>query len=571
MKNNQITEVFNNIADILEIKEENPFRIRAYRKAAQSIERLTVDIETLARRDALNEIPGVGKDLAKKIKEYLASGKMSDYEKLKQEVPGDIFKFMEIPGVGPKTAKLLYEKLKIKDIDQLKKLALAHKVSGLPGLKEKTEENILRGIELIEKYKERLDIGGAWAIAQQIVEKLKELPEVKRISPAGSLRRMKEAVRDIDILVTSHKPDKVMDAFVKLPQVKEVLAHGSTKASVVTRQGIQVDLRAVAPECFGAALQYFTGSKEHNIKIRKMANNLGLKINEYGVFQEKTNKKIAGKSEEEIYRILKLPFIPPELREDKGEIEAGLKGKMPRLVELKDIKGDFHLHTNASDGAHSLEELAQAAREKGYEYIVICDHSQSLPIAGGLSAKELLAQVKEIHKLNKRFKGFRILTGVEVEILSDGRIDYDDTVLKELDVVVAAIHSGFKQSKEILTNRIVRAMENKFVNIIAHPTGRLSGVRNAYELDFEKIFKIAKETNTFLEINAYPQRLDLNDENIRWAKKSGAKLVISTDTHLLSQLNNMIFGLATARRGWLEKKDLLNTASLKVALEKIKK
>ena len=323
MKNNQITEVFNNIADILEIKEENPFRIRAYRKAAQSIERLTVDIETLARRDALNEIPGVGKDLAKKIKEYLASGKMSDYEKLKQEVPGDIFKFMEIPGVGPKTAKLLYEKLKIKDIDQLKKLALAHKVSGLPGLKEKTEENILRGIELIEKYKERLDIGGAWAIAQQIVEKLKELPEVKRISPAGSLRRMKEAVRDIDILVTSHKPDKVMDAFVKLPQVKEVLAHGSTKASVVTRQGIQVDLRAVAPECFGAALQYFTGSKEHNIKIRKMANNLGLKINEYGVFQEKTNKKIAGKSEEEIYRILKLPFIPPELREDKGEIEAG--------------------------------------------------------------------------------------------------------------------------------------------------------------------------------------------------------------------------------------------------------
>lgn len=571
MKNSQIAEIFNNIADILEIKEENPFRIRAYRKAAENIERLTSDIETMAQKDTLREIPGVGKDLAKKVKEFLSTGKMADYEKLRIEVPDKILELMEIPGVGPKTAKLLYEELKIQDVGQLKKLAIAHKVAGLPGLKEKTEENILRGIELIEKQKERMDIGRAWAISRQITEELKKLPQILKISPAGSLRRMKETVRDIDLLATSNKPEKVMEVFVKLPLIKEVLAHGPTKSSAVTKEGLQVDLRVVEPESFGAALIYFTGSKEHNIRIRKMANDLGLKINEYGVFKEKTNKRIAGASEEEVYKTLKLPFIPAELREDRGEIEAGLKDKLPKLLELKEIKGDFHIHTKASDGAHSLEELAEAAKNKGYEYILICDHSQSLAVAGGLSASEILKQIEEIRKFNKKLKGFRVLAGVELEILSDGKTDYNDAILKEFDLVVAAIHSGFKQSKEILTSRIIRAMESKYVNIIAHPTGRLFGVRNAYELDFEKIFKAAKETNTFLEINAYPERLDLNDENIRLAKKSGAGLVISTDTHLINQFDNMIFGVATARRGWLEKKDVLNALSAEAVLKKIKK
>ncbi len=571
MKNSQIAEIFNNIADILEIKEDNPFRIRAYRKAAENIERLTSDIETMAQKDALQEIPGIGKDLANKIKEYLSTGQMADYEKLRIEVPDKILELMQIPGVGPKTAKLLYEELKIKDVEQLKKLALAHKVSGLPGLKEKTEENILRGIELIEKQKERMDVGRAWAISRQIIEELEKLPPVLKISPAGSLRRMKEAVRDIDILATSNKPEKVMEVFVKLPVIKEVLSHGPTKSSAVTKEGIQVDLRVVEPESFGAALIYFTGSKEHNIRIRKMAHDLGLKINEYGVFKEKTNKRIAGTSEEEVYKTLKLPFIAPELREDKGEIEAGLKGKLPKLLELKDIKGDFHIHTKATDGAHTLEELADAAKNKGYEYMVICDHSQSLVIAGGLSSKDMLKEIEQIRKFNKKIKSFRVLAGVELEILSEGKIDYDDSLLKEFDVVVAAIHSGFKQSKEILTNRIIQAMESKYVNIIAHPTGRLFGVRNAYELDFEKIFKAAKETNTFLEINAYPERLDLSDENIRLAKNSGVGLVISTDTHLISQFDNMIFGVATARRGWAGKRDVLNTFSANAVLEKIKK
>ncbi|OGW73434.1 MAG: DNA polymerase III, partial [Nitrospirae bacterium RIFCSPHIGHO2_02_FULL_40_19] len=467
--------------------------------------------------------------------------------------PGEIFKFMEIPGVGPRTAKLLYEELKIKDIEQLKKLALAHKVAGLPGLKEKTEENILRGIELIEKQRKRMDLGQGWPVAQEIINGLKILPEVKKISPAGSLRRMRETIRDIDILVTSNRPAKVMEAFVKLPLIKEVLAHGPTKSSAVTKEGVQVDIRVVEPSSYGAALVYFTGSKEHNVQIRKMANQKGLKINEYGVFSAADgsasggkNKYLAGKTEEEVYQALKLPFIPPELREDRGEIDAALKGKLPKLVELKDIKGDFHIHTQASDGAHSLEELVEAAREKDYEYIVICDHSASLPIAGGLSAKEVLKEIEAIRKLNKKLKRFRVLAGVELEILTDGKIDYNDNLLKEFDVVIAAIHSGFKQPKEVLTNRIIQVMESKYVNIIAHPTGRLFGVRNPYPLDFDKIFKTAKETNTFMEINAYPQRLDLNDENIRLAKDKGVGLVISTDTHQISQLDNMIFGVATA-------------------------
>lgn len=571
MRNFEIAAIFNEIADLLEIKNENPFRIRAYRKAAQNIESLTQDIEDIAKQDALEEIPGIGKDLAGKIKETIATGKLKYYEKLKKQIPAVILEMMSIPSIGPKTAKLLYDKFKMKSIDQLERLAKAHKICGLPGIKEKTEENILRGIALFRKGKERMPLGVALPIATEIINKLKALPEIDKINYAGSLRRMKETIRDIDILVTSNKPERIMETFVSLPRVKEVLAHGETKSSVFLKDGIQVDIRVVEPECFGAALLYFTGSKAHNIHLRKMANEMGYKISEYGIFKQKSDRRVAGKEECDVYKVLGLTYIPPELREDTGEIEIAKEKKLPPLVEIKDILGDFHVHSKWSDGAHSFEELAEAAKKRGYQYIAITDHTKSLPIAGGLEEGELKKQIKEIRKINKKLKGIALLASAEMDILSDGRLDISDDLLAQLDIVVAAIHSGFKQSKEQLTKRIINAMKNRYVHIIAHPTGRLMGTRDAYELDFEEIFKVAKDTNTALEINAFPQRLDLNDINSRWACESGVTLAIATDAHTTDQLDNMKLGIAVARRGWLGKKNLLNTLPLQALLKKISK
>lgn len=382
---------------------------------------------------------------------------------------------------------------------------------------------------------------------------------------------MKETVRDIDILVTSNKPRKVMDAFTKLDRVREVLVHGPTKSSVITKDKIQVDVRVVEPSSFGSALCYFTGSKGHNIHLRKMALRKGLKINEYGVFKARKNRKIAGKEEEDIYKALGLAYIPPEMREDKGEIELALEDKLPRLLELKDIKGDLHVHSESSDGVLTFEEIASSCREVGYEYVVITDHSKTLRVAGGLKEKELMRNVEKIRKLDKSEKKIRILAGTEVDILSDGSLDYDNSVLKELDFVIAAVHSGFREPKEALTKRIVKAMENRFVHMIAHPTGRLMGVRGPYEIDLEKVFKVARDTDTALEINAYPERLDLDDNASRRAKEMGVTLGIATDMHVKEQFNNMRFGVSVARRGWLEKKNVLNTLSLEKFLERIKK
>ncbi|MBI5026519.1 MAG: DNA polymerase/3'-5' exonuclease PolX [Nitrospirae bacterium] len=565
MKNQEVARIFNAIADILEIKGENPFRIRAYRRAAQNIEGLPKDVAEVSKEE-LTKIPGIGQDLAGKIEGYVKTGRMPFYEELQKEVPPGLVELLNVPSLGPKTAKLLYDRLKIKSIDELEDMAKQHRLKGLPGIQAKTEENILKGIEMIKRGKERQPIGRVLPLAQDILKKLKEKAPVKKLSLCGSLRRWKDTIKDIDILATSSDPKKVMHAFINLPHVKDVLMQGPTKSSIVTHEGLQVDVRVVEEESFGAALAYFTGSKAHNIRVREMAVKAGLKINEYGIFKEKTGKRIGGKDEADVYKAIGLPFIQPEMREDMGEIEAAMAGRLPELIDLKDVKGDLHVHSKWSDGSHSFEELVEAAKERGYEYLAITDHSKGLGIARGLSSEEILNEKKKIDALNKKLKGFSLLAGVEVDIRSDCKMDYPDEVLKELDIVVASIHSGFRQSKEQLTDRLVSAAKNPYVSVIAHPTGRLIGERDAYEVDMEEFLKMAKKTGTAIEINAYPLRLDLNDIYTKRAKEMGIPLVISTDAHIISQLDYMVYGVSIAKRGWLEKADVLNTLPYKKLL-----
>ena len=560
MKNKLIAEIFRGIADILEIKGENPFRIRAYERAGRNIESLADDVEVLIREDRLKDVEGIGKDLEEKIREIVSTGKLKYLEELKKDIPEGLIEMLNVPGIGPKTAKLLYEKLDIQDVVMLERMAAAGKIRGLEGMGEKTEENILAGIELFKKGRDRLDLKIATDAAYNFVNKLKELKEVKKINPAGSLRRMKESVRDIDILISSKNPQKIMDAFTALSDVKNIIAKGPLKSSVLTKDDIQVDVRVVDDASYGAALMYFTGSKEHNIKLRQLAIKNGLKLNEYGIF--KGEKIIAGKTEEDMYKALGISYIAPELREDRGEVEAGLNNALPDLIELKDIKGDLHMHSTWSDGGSSIEDMVIKSRELGYEYIAITDHSQGLKIAGGLNTHELDLKRKDIDRMNKKYKNIKILFGSEVDIDSSGNLDYPDDALKDMDIVIGAIHAGFKQSKEAITRRIIKACQNKYVSIIAHPTGRLWGSRDAYEIDFVEVFKACRDTNTALEINSFPQRLDLNDINSRMAKEAGVKIVINTDSHLAEHLSMMKFGVAVARRGWLEKKDVLNTFNL---------
>jgi len=573
MKNLEIAEIFKGIAQILEIKGDNPFRIRAYEKAAQNIEGLTEDVESLVREGKLEIIPGIGKDLAEKIKEITKTGKLKQYEDLKRSIPSGFVDLLNIPGVGPKTAKLLYEELGIKNILDLEKKAKEGKLLELFGVKEKTVENILKGIELLKKGRERMSLAQAIATADIFLNALKDLKEVELISVAGSLRRRKETIRDIDILVTSKRPNRVMDTFVQAPIVKEVLAKGLTKSSILTKDDIQVDVRVVEPKSFGAALLYFTGSKSFNIKLRQLALKRNLKINEYGLFSVKGKKEewLTGKTEEEIFKFLKMAFIVPELREDFGEIEAALENKLPHLIKISDIKGDIHMHSKWSDGGNTIEELVETAKEKGYSYIAITDHSQSLKVAGGVSVKDMYRKKDEIEKLNKRLKDFRVFFGTEVDIDSEGNLDYRDGLLKECEIVIAAIHTGFKQSKEQLTKRIIKACQNRYVHIIAHPTGRLWGVRDAYEIDLDSILKVARDNGKILEINAFSQRLDLNDMNCRRAKQEGVLLAIDTDAHTTSQLDTMDLGVSVARRGWLEKKDVINTLTTDELLKVLKR
>ena len=562
MKNQEIAHIFTGIADILEIRGENPFRIRAYRRAAQNIEGLAEDVTGIHEAE-LKKIPGIGQDLADKIQEYIKTGHLVFYEKLKKEVPSGLVEMLHVPGLGPKTVKMLFEKIKIIAIDDLERLAKKGGLKGLPGIQKKTEDNILKGIAMIKRRTERSPIGHVLPVAEDILRKLKEGAPVKELSLAGSLRRWKDTVKDIDVLASSKDPEYVMHVFIRPPQVKEVLMKGPTKTSIITHEGIQVDLRVVEEGSFGAALAYFTGSKAHNIRLREMAVKRGLKINEYGVFNIKTGRKIGGRKESDIYKALKLDFVPPELREDTGEIEAAVYKRLPDLVELDEIRGDLHVHSKDSDGSLRIEEIIDEARKRGYQYIAVTDHSKSLGIARGMSKEQLLDQNKKILSFNKRLRGLRLLSGVEMDIKSDGTMDYPDEVLKKLDIVVASIHSGFRQSRAQLTKRLVSAMKNPHVTIIAHPTGRLIGEREAYEVNMEDILTTAKSTGTAIEINAYPLRLDLGDMYIKRAKELGIKLAISTDTHVAYQFDFMRYGVGIARRGWLGEKDVLNTYTYK--------
>lgn len=569
MKNLKIAEIFRDIARILEIKGENVFRIRAYERAAQNIEGLSEDLESFIKEDRLTDIPGIGKDLSDKIKEFAKTGKIQAHEDLRKSIPGGVLDLLKVPSIGPKTAKLLYEELKIRGIPQLEEAIKKSKLEGISGIKEKTIKNILKGIETAKKGQERLTIAAATLVSEEFLSILKKLPQAQKVTVAGSLRRQKETVRDIDILVISNQPQKIMEIFTQLPMVKEILAKGETKSSVRTKDNVQVDCRVLEEKAFGAALLYFTGAKNFNIKLRQLAIKKGLKINEYGVFRK--DRFIAGKTEEEIFKRLGMVYIEPELREDTGEIELAMQSGLPELLELKDIKGDLHVHSLLSDGANSIEEMAMAAKNLGYSYVAITDHSQSLKVARGLSIADLKRKKGEIEKINSRLKDFRVLYGTETDIDSKGNIDYGNNVLKEFDLVVAALHTGFKKPKQELTKRIIKACKNKYVHIIAHPTGRLWGTREAYDIDLDEILKVAKETNTHLEINGFPQRLDLNDRNCRRAKELGVKLAISTDAHTSEQLTNMRFGVSVARRGWLSCNDVINTFGLGELLNQIKK
>ena len=558
MKNVEIARLFDLMADLLEIRGDNPFRIRAYRRAAQSLESFGEDVEVVAREGRLGEVPGVGKDLADKIGEYLRTGRMKDVDALQQEIPRGVVELMSVPGVGPKTAKLLHDKAGVRDLAAMESLARTGQLQGLPGIKARTEANILKGIAVIKKGQERMPLGRALALAEEIAAALRATRDVKQIELAGSIRRRKETVGDIDILVTSARPEKVMEAFTGLPQVRDVLERGGTKASVRHREGIQIDLRVVEPEAFGAALVYFTGSKQHNIRIREMAVKKRLKISEYGVFDDK-GRRVAGKSEEEVYGAIGLPWIPPELREDTGEVEAALRGKLPRLVELGDIRGDLHDHTDASDGGCSIDALATAAHARGYEYVAVCDHSQAATVAGGLSADELRAHVEKIREAQKAHPEIRVLAGAECDILPDGSMDYPDEILAQLDIVVGAVHSRFKQSRPEMTRRICRALANPRVSILAHPTGRLLGEREPYDVDLDEVFQAAKRHRKAVEINAFPQRTDLNDVQARWAADLGVLVAISTDAHQLAHLPYIALGVATARRAWIGPAQVVNT------------
>jgi DNA polymerase (family 10) len=559
--NTDIARIFDEIADFLEIEGENPFRIRAYQNAARTIRGLGAELKNMvAAFEDLTQLPGIGKELAAKIHEILETGTAKALIKLQERIPKTVLEILRLPNLGPKRVRVLYHDLKIKNLEQLSQAAETGRIRALEGFGEKTEKAILEAIKARAQKETRFKLAEAKHYVDSLIEYLKKVPGVSKVVAAGSYRRSRETVGDLDILVTARKGSPVMDRFAEYDEVDNVLSKGLTRSSIVLRRGLQVDVRLVEQASFGAALQYFTGSKAHNIVIRRLGQQRGLKINEYGVFR--FEKRVAGNTEASVYRALDLLYIPPELRENRGEIEAARDKRLPNLIEFSDLKGDLHIHTDYTDGRNSLREMALAAKKRGYKYLAVTEHSDRLKIAGGLDPPKLLKQMEEIDLLNEELKGLTLLKGIEVEILEDGHLDLADNVLAKLDLVVGTIHSHFGLSLQKQTERILRAMDHPYFTFLAHPTGRLINEREPYEVDMMQLISKARARRCFLELNANPRRLDLYDTYCQIAKSEGVLVAINSDAHQVNALDDIGFGVGQARRGWLEKDDVLNTRSL---------
>lgn len=558
-RNKELSRIFAEIADALEFKGDAGFKVVAYRRASRVLDDLASEIEVLAEDGKLREIPGIGEGIAQKIEEYLASGTMKKHEEALRGIPKGLLDLLRIQNLGPKTLALAHRELGVKNLEGLRKVVEDGSLAKLPRMGKQRVENIRKGIEIFVYATERIPIYEAVEISDEVLGYLRTCPQIEKVAPAGSLRRMRETIGDIDILATGKDGNAIIDFFTTYPGAKRILAAGGTKGSIAVGTGSdarQVDLRVVPSDSYGAALQYFTGSKAHNIRLRNLAKDKGLKVSEYGVF--KGDEKIAGKTEEEVYSAVGLPWIPPELREDRGEVEAALEGGLPALVRLSDIKGDLHVHSNYSDGDSTIKQIAEYATLLGYEYVAICDHSKSVKYAGGLTEARLRQQMQEIDKVNEESGRTKILKGIEVDILGNGSLDLDDEMLEQLDVVVAAIHIGFKKN---VTERLVKAVEDPCVDIIAHPTGRVISRRAGYEVDIGKVVERAAENRKVLELNACPDRLDLDDVQLRKARSKAVNISIGTDAHSVGDMRWMRFGVGLARRGWLEKADVINTLS----------
>jgi DNA polymerase (family 10) len=571
MHNQELSKIFYHIAIYLAM-DDIPFKPQAYERAAMALESLSEDAQTIYEREGirgLEQIQSVGKSMAEKIEEYIKTGKIKYYEEYRKRMPVNIEELTSIEGVGPKMVRDLWHHLKIKNITDLERAAKAGKIRDIPNFGEKTEQNILQGIGFVKRSTGRFLLGDIYPFVEKLTGELKNVSYITEAVAAGSIRRMKETIGDVDILVTTPKPEKAIDYFLSLVTYSKIWGRGPTKVSVHTAQGFDIDIRVLPKEFFGAGLQYFTGSKEHNVKLRTYAVSKGFKVSEYGVFRGR--KRLACKTEEEVYKVLGMPYIEPELREDGGEIEAGLAGKLPKLISYNSLKGDLQVQTNWTDGNHSIEEMAKAAKEYGLEYIAITDHTRDLAMTGGSDEKKLMAQISQIDAINKKGIGVKVLKGAEVNIRKDGSLDIKDEVLAKLDVVGASVHSLFKMSKKDMTERVVRAMENPHVDIIFHPTGRLIGKREAYEVDMGAVIKAAKRTGTVLEANAFPSRLDLRDVDIRMAVDEGVKIAIDSDAHHKNHFSVLKYGIAQARRGWATANDVINTKPLKEMLKQLKK
>lgn len=561
MRNREVAALLERIADYLELQEENSFKIRAYRRAAQVIENLSEDIEQLWKEEGakgLKNLAGVGEAIAEKTSEFLETGKLRYYEDLKKSAGIDMDELGRIPQLGPKTIKKLHKALGIKNLKDLEEALKQHKIRDLPGMGPKTEELLARNLAF-SKSSTRTPLGFALAEAEQLLEELRKKAPIDKLEVAGSIRRKKDTIGDIDILATSPDSRKAMETFTALPQVLQIIVKGATKSSVRLKEGIQVDIRIVEERSWGAALNYFTGSKEHNIALRKIAISKGYKLSEYGLFSKKTGKYLAGRDEQGLYKKLGLPYIEPELRQDSGELEAAKTGKLPALVQEKDIKGDLQMHSVWSDGADTIEAMARAAKELGHSYICITDHAGRIPVTNPIDKKRLPQYLKAIEKANKKVEGIQILAGLEVNITKDGSLDVPDSMLRQVDIALASIHSGVSGPREEIMRRLERAMENQYAHIIAHPTARLINRREGADIDIEQLCRKAKETKTVLEINASPERMDLKDSHVRAAIQTGVRLSIGTDAHSMETLKNYLLGVYTARRGWAGKKDIINT------------